>query len=329
MRPPRIVTVCARGRDNKSHEGEGPRLADLRAVARAVAARPDWHPVDAVLFPGGYLFTDTANAKALLEGRAPGSVIARAAEGFVGTLQDTSPDVQLVLGVDTSPYRAHGRLVGGQQLALAFNREGLSGFARKIFPIDEDVDGKTMPPFVTHERDFADPRRVVDLANGSRALLCVCYDMFGVAAAARNNPGKLHAVAMLETKEGELLDRRLAWPVLRDAFGAYREMLAGRNPDTALAAIHRFAAPGREGFWQRHGIASASAGLRGGFALAAAHVGTLSANPRMTRLMASGVPENHLDAASHRKAWVGDPQDYIVGNDDGGRTRWIARLYVP
>jgi hypothetical protein len=36
---------------------------------------------------------------------------------------------------------------------------------------------------VCYPADFGSPHRIVTLANGSRALLCACYDVFGVAEA--------------------------------------------------------------------------------------------------------------------------------------------------
>jgi hypothetical protein len=48
-------------------------------------------------------------------------------------------------------------------------------------------------------------------------------------------------------------------------------LLRSRRPSVAIAAIHAFDRPGLDGFWQRHGIATASAVLNGGLALGAAH----------------------------------------------------------
>ena len=146
-RPARIVTYCHAGRDMKEATDNASRLAVLEEVAEQLAARTEWHPIDAVVFPGGFLsiIPDTAAA------------------GFVDKLKKHSPGIQLVVGVDTD----------GQQLALAFNRHGRSGAARKIFPVGEDVDGKTMAPITLREQDFDDTSRFIKLANGSKALLCV------------------------------------------------------------------------------------------------------------------------------------------------------------
>src|SRR5690606_17566715 len=114
----RIVTVCYQGRDPKSHRGESRRLAALHDVARTIAGRPDWRNLDAVVFPGGFLFTETEKARTLLDGRSDGKdMLAHAANDFTKILRRHSPAVQLVLGVDTAPYKTHGRRVGGQQLA--------------------------------------------------------------------------------------------------------------------------------------------------------------------------------------------------------------------
>ena len=54
MRPPRVVTVCVLGRKPKhpKHNGRSIRLLDR--VVGAVISRVDWHPVDAIVFPGGF-----------------------------------------------------------------------------------------------------------------------------------------------------------------------------------------------------------------------------------------------------------------------------------
>lgn len=328
QKAPRIVTVCVRGKDPKSHEGEADRFTLMEEVAHALAARPDWGPLDAVVFPGGFLFAETAKAKKILADAGKDEKISRAARAFLSATESAFPGLQLIVGVDTAPYKTHGRIVGGQQLALAFNQTGLSGFARKIFPIDEDVDGKTMPPFITHAPDFEDSRRIIALANGSNALLCVCYDMFGIGVAARGLPDKLRKVVQFEDKDGKLIQGKQAWPQLTEAFDAYRQLQRDGDIDVALATIHRFEAPGRDTFWQRHGIATASAALEGGLTAAAAHINRLSPDPQLSRLAAVNVPYVQLESGMHRQAYRAVPLDHAVASDNQGRARWMARLYT-
>jgi hypothetical protein len=68
-------------------------------------------------------------------------------------------------------------------------------------------------------------------------------------------------------------------------------LLRSRGPSVAIAAIHSFNRPGLDGFWQRHGIATASAALEGGLALGAAHFRDSLPQPSHSTL-ASSPPEN-------------------------------------
>jgi hypothetical protein len=84
-------------------------------------------------------------------------------------------------------------------------------------------------------------------------------------------------------------------------------MLDQKRPSIAIAVIHRFKRPGLDGYWQRHGIATASAVL-GGFAVGAAHFGRLPESHEAP-LAASHVPARHIAAGNHRRAWRCFPSD--------------------
>lgn len=274
------------------------RLAVLDEVADALAARHDWHPIDAVVFPGGFL-------------SAPDDA---AAMSFIRKLKKHSPNVHLVLGVDNN----------GEQLALAFNRKGRAGLARKIFPVGEDVDGKIMPPIVLHEKDFADEKRIIHLANGSKALLCVCYDMFGLGDTMRGKADKLSKAPVVEDADGMMHDALSKKSILKRAFNAHRAMIQREKPDVALATIHRFEKPGQDIFWQRHGIATASAAMKGGKAVAAAHIGKLPENLQSMTLAANDVPTAHLEQGMKRKMRKMLPRRAFVMRGTG---RGILRLF--
>lgn len=296
----RIATYLHEGRDMKAATPTAARLDILRETGELLAAHPEWHPLDAVVFPGGFL-PDIPDSEA---------------RAFARRLKRLSPGLQLVLGVDRD----------GEQLAVAFTEKGRSGLARKIFPVGEDVDGKTMPPIVLHEKDFDDPARLIRLPSGGRALLCVCYDMFGLGDAVRGKMDKLAKAVAVEDAAGRVLhgqkDMRRA---LERAFNAHRRFITREKPDAALATIHRFAEPGREIFWQRHGIASASAALRGGFAVAAAHTGSLPADAAAMTLSASRVPPSHLGAGMKRQAHMLAPEAHAAVVS--GKSRGLLRLF--
>jgi hypothetical protein len=295
----RIATYCHQGRDMKGLTDNAARRAVMADVAGEIAARRDWRGLDAVVFPGGFL------------SEPPG----RTAKAFINKLARHSPGVQLVVGVDN---------IYGEQLALAFNSQGLSGGARKIFPVGEDVDAKTMPPITLHETDFATPSRFIKLRRGAMALLCVCYDMFGLTDAVRGETKRLAKATFAKDSAGRVFtDRKEMQPLLQKSFARHRELIARYKPEVALATIHRFKGPGRDSFWQRHGIASASAALRGGFAVAAAHYMNGLPGPDAIPLAAAGVPSSHLESGAHRPARGLQPEKYLPL--EGGLLRLYSR----
>ena len=54
MRPPRVVTVCVLGRKPSRVDRNARASSLLDQVVDAVISRVDWHPVDAIVFPGGF-----------------------------------------------------------------------------------------------------------------------------------------------------------------------------------------------------------------------------------------------------------------------------------
>ena len=332
-RKPRIVTLCVSGRDKKSRVDEKEHLALLEAMVEELEKNPQWAPVDAVVLPGGFLFEDNTVAEAIMKGAPEAlqhSVLEKVAQ-LAKRLDKWSPGVQIITGVDTSDYQAHGQKMGGHQLSFAFNRQGVSGYARKTFLVGEDYDGKLAPPMMTREKDFDDEHRIISLANGSKALLCVCYDIFGIGDAARNKPQRLSHTVKIEDREGRLHTGRDIRPVLRRSFDAFRALLEKEQPDTAITVIHRFRHSGAESFYQRHGIATASAGLGGGFSIAAAHIENLPDNPEKMCLMSSGVGQAHLEMAGHREPHCGSAKEYrfLPSGRGDKKAAGLMRLYTP
>jgi hypothetical protein len=91
---------------------------------------------------------------------------------------------------------------------------------------------------------------------------------------------------------------------------AWHQLLRCQQPDIAIAVVHRFERPGLDGYWQRHGIATASAAL-GGFAIGAAHFHRWLPHRLETPLAAFGVPADHLAQGPHRRAWPHLPIEQI------------------
>ena len=291
-RKARIVTFCTQGKDIQSSSENKTRLALMQQVAENLAQIPEWHPIDAVLFPGGFLE----------------NLPKTAADRFLAKIAAHSPDAHLVVGLDRK----------GEQLAVAFNRHGAAGRARKIFPVDEDINGDLGTVMTLHEKDFSDKKRLITLANGEKALLCVCYDMFGISDTLRSKQEKLRKAVLVRDANGNLSTSQDKKKTLSRAFDAHRALIEKEHPGLALATIHRFEKQGREIFWQRHGIASASAALGGGLALGAAHIETLPLNPSAMPLASVGVPKNHLESGMQRQAHTAKPLgEKIIHSDKG------------
>jgi hypothetical protein len=94
-------------------------------------------------------------------------------------------------------------------------------------------------------------------------------------------------------------------------------LLKESRPDMALACIHDFDAPGRDSYWQRHGIAYASAALGGSLALGAAHFRYALPAAGSSTLAALGVRRSHLSAGAHRQAHRHEPLASVLIESDG------------
>jgi len=108
-------------------------------------------------------------------------------------------------------------------------------------------------------------------------------------------------------------------------------LLTDQRVDIALTAVHRLQQPGRDIFWQRHGLATASAALGGRLAVGAAFFtdrlpdeGDRWSSP----LAACGVPREHLSQGLHRPARRFEPVDLLTINGRrNGKPRALVRLF--
>jgi hypothetical protein len=297
----RVVTVCVLGKSVKRQRHNAPRIRWLAIIAEAIAGRIDWVPVHAVLLPGGFFQLpriigplDHAARVAAIDATRIGAACRRASlllhDRFVGAI--------LVVGLDTVPV---SKSFNGDHVAVAWQGGRIVGIGRKAFPVEEDTNGVAVPPIRCHAADYDSPHRVVALANGRRAILCACYDMFGVRAAGGGSRALLRAIRYLDV--GDALGAPPTAARRRDRFDRWCHLLDQSGVDVALAAVHGFDAPGRDGYWQRHGIAEASAALGGGLAIGAAHFRfALPGHADASPLAAAAVPRSHLDDGPTRKS---------------------------
>src|SRR5690349_18387694 len=127
VRPPRIATVCVRGRKPKRPEHNGRGMWLLDAVIDAVAAHADWSPVDAVVLPGGFFRTPAYlghRSPAQRAHRLGATDFGRACAVAASRLAGATPGALVVVGIDSGP---RGRDDNGDQICVAFDADGVAG----------------------------------------------------------------------------------------------------------------------------------------------------------------------------------------------------------
>lgn len=325
-RPPRIVTVCVGGmRPRKPSENE--RSVKILDLAIKAVAASNWHPIDAVVFPGGFFrirgpfanlgFGERASA---IEATEPGKALKRG----VLRLQMTSGRALLVTGMD-------GKCLGlgerEDQLCVAFGASGIVGLARKIILTDKDGRGKR--PLVPAASDYHSRKRFIALPNGDKAALCACYDLFGFDIPPKLPSARARSIRALWdegriVRKGEVGFTALRSACLRDWDRLWRR----EDPDIVIAAAHGFDRQGLDGYWQRHGVATSSAALGGAFAVTAAYFYDYLPDEDRSPLAAYKVGASHLNRGCHRRARPFFPSAEIEITQ-GGYLHAVARLYTP
>lgn len=304
-RLPRIATVCVLGDRAQRRTINHRRHELMKLVVSAIIDRKDWHPLDAVIFPGGHFLSTTYvghysydERKSAIEHDRTGEVCRWAAS----QLDKVSPGALLIAGIDSV---GHGPRDWGDQLCVAFNGGGVAGIGRKIFPTNNESNG-SIRPIVCYTDDYDTEHRIVTLPNGSRALLASCYDAFGLAESIVGPTARTRYIRNIndDEKRCSFGDRGFA-QLRRSCLDRWDTMIKTNPIDVALTTIHNFGEPGSDLFWQRHGLATASAAMGGGLAIGASHF--WDELPDLNRfdhspLAAFNVKTSHLKKGLHRKA---------------------------
>ena len=300
IRSPRLATLCLQGDTATSTRDNAIRVKLLEEAVRVLQKKRAWHPIDALVLPGGFLWLSKSLGTTTFEQRREllkAEGIARNVTGALEELQSLSRGIRLVTGVMSRPRDKTERT---EQACLAFDRKGLIGAARKMFPTQAESKGRRfMTPFVD---DYRSSERFVDLPNGSLAALHSCYDLFGTADIPSGGGARRAAIKVLRQRGSRLVDSHEDFRTTRDgSLAAWAELVSSKAPDVLLATIHAFDRPGLDGYWQRHGIARASAAHGGAFAIGAAHF--IERLPQGgSTLAAYGVPARELSAGVSRRA---------------------------
>lgn len=300
-RSPRIATLCLLGKRAQRPSLNKPRGKFLLAAIQAIADDPVWQGLDALLLPGGYFWQKNyigdkkhpRRLKFLAKEEYMPAVLEAATK-----LQETSPGALVVFGADSPAPR---RWEFGDQLCVAVGADGIVGLARKIIPSDPDtIHCKRV--YVPVMADYASPYRFVLLPSGHKAALSSCFDMFGICtdAAMLAKRGQSIRDLWLPTGKCPRVEERGFKPLREQALAQWHALLDEHKPTVALSAIHSFKLPGRDGYWQRHGLAVASASIGGGLALGAAHFEQKLPGPNQSTLAAFDVPTSVIDEGPKR-----------------------------
>jgi hypothetical protein len=322
---PRLATLCVRGRPASDANSNKGRLALLKH-SLVQLAEFSWAPLDALVLPAGYFritryfgpLPHAARVKSLAREPFLETLI-----GFCADLEREHPGIFIIVGVDSdSPSRA----LRGDQLCLAVSKAGIVGLARKIFPTADDTRSYARY-FIPAATDFAADKRYVVLSSGNKALLCVSTDMFGIAESATEPGVRTSAIRRLYDGGTVIEAGDPAFKQLRtECVAGFEKRFHAEKPDLALAAVHGFARAGLDGYWQRHGLATASSMLWGKLALASGHFYNRLPRSDQAPLAAFGAPDTHLIEGVYRKAWRRDPSDYCTVTF-GGKSAAVLRLY--
>ena len=298
----RVVSVSVLGRPAKRLKANGKRLDLLATVIDELAGQgwgAEWGRLDAVLWPGGFLYLD--EPLAALEGSERTAALQ---DGPLGpACLDAAFRLNACCGGALLAMGLRGpksERFGGEQLMAAWSADGVVGSAAKVFPSHGDAEGKR--PLLVHLKEPGDPQRSVRLACGAAAALCVCYDAFAFAEARLGPTGKRSALNWVSDGHEP---RRPKLHEQREAVDCYVAAVERKRPALVLAAVHHFELPGRETYWQRHGIATASAALGGALVVGAAHFEDELPDedrPGHGVLASVGVPRRHLSMGLHRPA---------------------------
>jgi hypothetical protein len=194
-----------------------------------------------------------------------------------------------------------------------------------MFPTHEESRGRRFMSPVAD--DYRSSKRFIELANGSIAALHSCYDLFGTADIGTGTGTRRSAIRTLRSSHGRLTENDEDFYTSRDSgIAAWTSLMASKQPDVLLTSIHAFERPGLDGYWQRHGIARASAAFTGAMALGAAHF--LECLPTEgSTLAAYRVPKRELTAGVSRRAHSLAAAKILPVS--AGETRAVLRLFAP
>ena len=303
----RIASCSFRGLPRASQNKQRRRL--LRSITEGLMEQQP--PVDAVVLSGGY-FVQSIKPNSYLdlsfEERCELLREAHFAEDLTEAAKALSrrrKGALLIFGVDTAKLKNPM----GDQLCVAWSAKGPVGIGRKVFPTEDEGQSG----FIVNLDDYGTEKRVVSIGD-TRVLLCACYDGYGIS----NQPDKSRYVSLISVSGSHFSKRDAEFrEFLRSGLSEWRGLVGTAN--AAAIAIHQFGKTSNGGFstnyWRRHGIATASAKLGGGWVVAGANFDGRVPPARVDILAAHDVPERYLQEGSGRQAQDATPtSDYLAAD---------------
>lgn len=207
--------------------------------------------------------------------------------------------------------RPQNKEIHGDQLCVAWSAKGIVGIGRKVFPVAPELyakepedfpedDAVDAPYYVTYAKDFCDPKRVVELSSGRKAVLCACYDIFGCSERYSQNKTRTKMIEWLVDESGRVIHLPDEKDITRNYVEQFQKLID--DVDTALVAAHSFDRGSKANYFERHGIAAASAALNSGMVVGAAHFKKcLPSKSDIATLVANNVPKSYLKIEDKRK----------------------------
>ncbi len=297
-----VAAVCVLGNPRIADPENKARISLLEEVVDNVIDA-NWSSLHCVLFPGGYFylnehvghFSHTDRVQALEE-----QFFSEALEEAAHRLGKAYPGILIVAGVDSVDDTIRDDDIADpfDQLCVAWDDTGVVGIGRKVFPTEHEGRGD----YVCYSEDFRTPSRVVGLASGVNALLCSCYDMFGIKSVPDRHVKQTGCIRTID-KDGVLYsgekgqERKDFIDLRKSCIDDWHSMIRAHEISVGLTAIHY----DPSSYWERHGIVTCSAALNGGLAVGAAHfTKKLPSKPDVTTLAAAKIPEHYLEMGGNR-----------------------------
>lgn len=262
-RSPRVAALCLQGSPVRDGEQNDDRASLVTAVAKMLHEHPDLHPLDALVFPGGFFWIEGHLSRSSMERRRrylEQQAVVLAISDTLWALEHLSPGLQLVCGARLATDGSEGRL---DDVSFGFGHDGLRAETRWLRP-----RGRHQRCLIDDEYRLTD--RFLPLPNGSVALLSPAYDLLEVSAGPAANKAQ------------------------GDALADWARLVADRAPDVALITADRLETT-RSAPRSLLGLETASALLDGALAVAGGYVGA-AGTARYVQATA-GVPRAQLSAA--------------------------------